>query len=234
MGPTALLPLRRKLCYRFLSPLKIHRPRPGLNPQTLGPVASTLTTSPPTATQFCNLRVKFRTSLLFTETTNSECKHSASLCNYLKITRVTVKVHAHKVHAHKAWFILLETFCVITNILSSFAGDDVCIVETHVGRTQWSLKAFGGCIVVTDGRTERFEQAPRRVTSVHENRRFWCTKFRTSSIRTCRRDDYKLNILPNWHVNTVHRCYKCPNSYSVYTNTSNAARYIKRLLIPSI
>jgi hypothetical protein len=50
MGPTALLPLRRKLCYGFLSPLKIHRPRPGFNPQTLGPVASTLITSPPRAT----------------------------------------------------------------------------------------------------------------------------------------------------------------------------------------
>jgi hypothetical protein len=54
---TALLPLRRKLCYGFLSPLNIHRPRPGLNPRTLGPVASTLTTSPPRATVFslrCN------------------------------------------------------------------------------------------------------------------------------------------------------------------------------------
>jgi hypothetical protein len=29
---------------RTLSPLKIDRPRPGLNPRTLGPVASTLTT----------------------------------------------------------------------------------------------------------------------------------------------------------------------------------------------
>jgi hypothetical protein len=30
--------------------LKIHRPRPGLNPRTLGPVASTLTTRPQRAT----------------------------------------------------------------------------------------------------------------------------------------------------------------------------------------
>jgi hypothetical protein len=42
MGPMALLPLRRKLCYGFLSPLKIHHPLPGLNPRTLGPVPSTL------------------------------------------------------------------------------------------------------------------------------------------------------------------------------------------------
>jgi hypothetical protein len=34
----------------FLSFLKIHRPRSGSNPRTLGPVASTLTTSPPRST----------------------------------------------------------------------------------------------------------------------------------------------------------------------------------------
>jgi hypothetical protein len=33
-----------------LKPLKIHRPRSGSNPRTLGPVASTLTTTPPRAT----------------------------------------------------------------------------------------------------------------------------------------------------------------------------------------
>jgi hypothetical protein len=36
MGPTALLPLRRKSCYGFLLPLKIHCFRPGLNPWTFG------------------------------------------------------------------------------------------------------------------------------------------------------------------------------------------------------
>jgi hypothetical protein len=45
MGQTALLPLRRTLCSGFLSPLKIHRPRSGSNPRTLGPVASTLITT---------------------------------------------------------------------------------------------------------------------------------------------------------------------------------------------
>jgi hypothetical protein len=39
-----------KWYYGFLSPLKIHRPRSGSNPRILGPVASTLTTSPPRAT----------------------------------------------------------------------------------------------------------------------------------------------------------------------------------------
>jgi hypothetical protein len=46
----ALLPLQKKWCSRFLLPLKIHRPRSGSNPRTLGPVVNTLTTSPPTAT----------------------------------------------------------------------------------------------------------------------------------------------------------------------------------------
>jgi hypothetical protein len=44
LSPTALLPLRRKWCSGFLSP------RSGSNPRTLGPVASTLTTSLPRAT----------------------------------------------------------------------------------------------------------------------------------------------------------------------------------------
>jgi hypothetical protein len=48
MGPPDLLPLQRKSCCEFVSPLEIHRP--GLNPQTLGPIASTLTTIPPRTT----------------------------------------------------------------------------------------------------------------------------------------------------------------------------------------
>jgi hypothetical protein len=43
VGPTALLPLRWKACYGFISHLKIHRPRPRFNPRTLGPMASKLT-----------------------------------------------------------------------------------------------------------------------------------------------------------------------------------------------
>jgi len=42
MGTTALLPLRRKACWGFFSPLKIRRPRPGLNPRTWVLKASTL------------------------------------------------------------------------------------------------------------------------------------------------------------------------------------------------
>ena len=42
MGPTALLPLRKKACWGFFSPRKIRRLRPGLNPRTWVPKASTL------------------------------------------------------------------------------------------------------------------------------------------------------------------------------------------------
>jgi hypothetical protein len=41
-----LLSLRRKAPCGFLTSLKIHRPRPGSKPWTLGPMASALTTSP--------------------------------------------------------------------------------------------------------------------------------------------------------------------------------------------
>jgi hypothetical protein len=41
MGQTALLPLRRKSCWRFFSPWKIRRHRPGLNPRTWVLKAST-------------------------------------------------------------------------------------------------------------------------------------------------------------------------------------------------
>jgi hypothetical protein len=47
MGPTALLPLRKKSCYGFLSSSKIRRSRPGLNTLTLGPMASAIATRPP-------------------------------------------------------------------------------------------------------------------------------------------------------------------------------------------
>jgi hypothetical protein len=49
MGTTTLLPLWKK-CYGFLSLLKINRSRPGLNPRTSGPMASTITTIPPRTT----------------------------------------------------------------------------------------------------------------------------------------------------------------------------------------
>jgi hypothetical protein len=50
MGLTALLSLWRKACCGFLSPFKIHCLWPDLNPQTLGQMASMLTTRPPMTT----------------------------------------------------------------------------------------------------------------------------------------------------------------------------------------
>jgi hypothetical protein len=42
MGPSTLLPVWRNSCYGFLSALKIHRPRPGLNPRILAVIVITL------------------------------------------------------------------------------------------------------------------------------------------------------------------------------------------------
>jgi hypothetical protein len=50
MESTTSLPLRRKLCCGFLSTLKIHRPRPGLNPRAVGRMANTTSTRPPRTT----------------------------------------------------------------------------------------------------------------------------------------------------------------------------------------
>jgi hypothetical protein len=49
-GTDGFTSLRRKSSYGFLSSLKLCRPRPGLNLRTLGPVARTIATRPPTTT----------------------------------------------------------------------------------------------------------------------------------------------------------------------------------------
>jgi hypothetical protein len=52
-------PSERKVCCGFLSPLKIHRLGRVLNPQLLGPVASTLTTTPPRRPPILRTRIYF-------------------------------------------------------------------------------------------------------------------------------------------------------------------------------
>jgi hypothetical protein len=47
MGPPALFPIRAEGMLRIFIALKNTSPWPGSNPQPLGPVASTLTTTPP-------------------------------------------------------------------------------------------------------------------------------------------------------------------------------------------
>jgi hypothetical protein len=46
-GADGFMSSPKKSCYGFSSSLKIHCPLPGLNPQTLNPMASTITTRPP-------------------------------------------------------------------------------------------------------------------------------------------------------------------------------------------
>jgi hypothetical protein len=60
MGSNALLPLRKKSCYGFLSPLKVYRLRSGLNPRTLGAMASTVTTMTPSYSAVIVLQMTFR------------------------------------------------------------------------------------------------------------------------------------------------------------------------------
>jgi hypothetical protein len=49
-GTDGVIPFRRKTCCGFVSPLKTHLPRPGLNPRTLGPMASRITITQPRTT----------------------------------------------------------------------------------------------------------------------------------------------------------------------------------------
>jgi hypothetical protein len=47
MESLALLPLQRKVCCGILLPLKNSSPQPGMNLRSLGPMASTITITPP-------------------------------------------------------------------------------------------------------------------------------------------------------------------------------------------
>jgi hypothetical protein len=58
MGPTALLPLRRKACWGFFAS-KIRRLRPSANPRTWIPKASMLTTRPPKLLYCTGYRILF-------------------------------------------------------------------------------------------------------------------------------------------------------------------------------
>jgi hypothetical protein len=61
MVPPALLPIRKSGVLRILIALKNPSPWPGSNPQTLGPVTSTLTTTPPRRQYQCNINITVRT-----------------------------------------------------------------------------------------------------------------------------------------------------------------------------
>jgi hypothetical protein len=56
MGPPALLPIREEGVLQIFIALKNPSPRPGLNPRPLGPVVSTLTTTPPRRLMYAVVR----------------------------------------------------------------------------------------------------------------------------------------------------------------------------------
>jgi hypothetical protein len=79
----------RKSCYGFLSPLKIICPQLGVNPQSLGPMASTITTRPPrwTLKSLCFKHMEWMEFIIFIVTTFVTC---------LKLTTFV----------HRAWWII--------------------------------------------------------------------------------------------------------------------------------
>jgi hypothetical protein len=69
MGLTAYFPSEGRRAADFIA-LKIHRPRPGMNPRTLDPVASTLTTRPPRVTDYKLALPKYNTKHKMCRTRN--------------------------------------------------------------------------------------------------------------------------------------------------------------------
>jgi hypothetical protein len=65
-GADGFTSLRRKACCGFLSLSNIHRPRPVLNPRTLGLMSSTLTTTPPRTTGYFEHRKRLQKEILVT------------------------------------------------------------------------------------------------------------------------------------------------------------------------
>jgi hypothetical protein len=94
---TALL-LQRESCYGFLSPLKIHLSRTGLNPRTLGSQANTVTTTLQVTT-FWNLRhlkivITARLQVLWSSSYNSNCRVMLALshsCDIIYTAYLTAK-----------------------------------------------------------------------------------------------------------------------------------------------
>jgi hypothetical protein len=90
-GETRVRKMASEFCRRacrvllYFITLKIHRPRLGLNPRTLGPVASTLTTRPPRATLTKALPVvpttlRFGNQIWIRDYIHRLCQHPAMTC----------------------------------------------------------------------------------------------------------------------------------------------------------
>jgi hypothetical protein len=110
MGPTALLPLRRKCALRIFIAHKNPPPSVGLEPATeypVGAVASTLTTRPPRATKITDLRAEIWTRYL--PDSNQECQ---PLCSDFgspywfirtSVTHVNKHTHCGNISSHSGW-----------------------------------------------------------------------------------------------------------------------------------
>jgi hypothetical protein len=119
MGPTDLLPLQRKLCYWLLSPLKIHRTRPGLKSRTLGLIASIITSRPQRANYWLP-------SLLTNDTSDSRAR---------SLNTANAKSFQH----FPSWeLVFLESFVLYCNFLS---------YPSNRCPTGFSIKIMCACLI---------------------------------------------------------------------------------------
>jgi hypothetical protein len=139
-GLTALLPLQRKSCCGFLSPLKIYSPRPYLNQQTLGRVAITITTTPPRASNvpFCKRNIHLGVAQLFGPTSYRRIflvndMGSIGLDSVTHgILFLTPEILCLRRMGRLPWFYLIEFRCdfayqCIWNILLESEAQIICI-----------------------------------------------------------------------------------------------------------
>jgi hypothetical protein len=126
MGPTALLPFRRKACLRIFPLLKIRRLRPGLNPRTWVPEASTLAPRPPKPLtsnvtlrhiRFTTVAVEKQLSIIYSDCTSvaSFTQHATGTCGIILPSVACLAVHyvstlSHK--RHNCWRKLFDIKCM--------------------------------------------------------------------------------------------------------------------------
>jgi hypothetical protein len=112
MGQTALLPLRRNSCWGFLSPWKIRRLRPGLNPRTWVLKASTQPLDHRSQSTCYDAICKVYTGLFemtvrVLTTCHTQYTSDSSICIYL-FNRTTLQVFVTcltgALYVHLLWF----------------------------------------------------------------------------------------------------------------------------------
>jgi hypothetical protein len=121
-GLRALLYLRRKSWYGFLSQLKIHCSRPGLDPRTLGPMASTITARPPRTTRLYNSAV-------------------SEVYVLYRIKRCDIKSEVFPEVALSPFFVYMDSSWVY-RFSSHLCGIRLCVFCHMLGACLWGIFVF--------------------------------------------------------------------------------------------